>query len=73
MTNQKSPFNAIPFDFSYAVREPEKRNRVVMNQIFVSVMKQFNNQVADNSLVLPEETRRSSLPDGTGQIINIGI
>jgi hypothetical protein len=73
MTDRKSPFNAIPFDFSHAVRAPEKKNRLVMNQIFASVMKQSNNQVEYSGPALTAAARRSPLPDGTGQIINIGI
>ena len=51
---------------------PVRHNQVIMNQIFASTLKQSQSQ-QDYSLPFPlEKIKHPPLPDGTGQIINIG-
>jgi hypothetical protein len=44
-----------------------------MNQVFMSVIKQAQEQPGEFGQPLVEMVKRPAKPDGTGQIINIGI
>jgi hypothetical protein len=73
MSEKTNPSNTISMEISPAEISGLKKNRIVMNQIFESVMKQAQNQPDDISPALFTMVKRRSMPDGTGQIINIGI
>lgn len=72
MTERNDIFKSIPLDLSSSIKPPMKKNRVVMNQIFSSMMKQMV-EFPEGEVQSAGMIKRPALPDGTGQIINIGI
>ncbi|NMB55096.1 MAG: hypothetical protein GYA15_10390 [Leptolinea sp.] len=72
MTERKNPFTVFPLESSPMTAHPVRHNQIIMNQIFASTLKQSQSQ-QDYSLPFPvEKIKHPPLPDGTGQIINIG-
>ncbi len=72
MTERNDIFKSVPLDLSSSIKPPMKKSRVVMNQVFSSMMKQRFDQT-ESAEPTSGMSRRPALPDGTGQIINIGI
>lgn len=71
MTERNDIFKSIPLDLTSIVKPPVKKNRVLMGQIFSSMMKQM---IEPETSIQPDAgIRHPALPDGTGRIINIGI
>jgi hypothetical protein len=71
MTERNEIIKSVPLEISSTIKPPVNNNRVVMNQIFSSIMKQLlESPQADSQ---PSGGfKHPALPDGTGQIINIG-
>lgn len=72
MTERKDLFKSVPLDLSSTVKPAVRKNRVVMNQIFSSMMKQMI-ESPEGDVHPAEAIKRPALPDGTGRIINIGV
>ncbi len=73
MNERKSLTNTIPMEVLPSIMSSDRKNRVVMSQIFAALMKQVPDQPAEFGQALVKIVKHPPLPDGTGQIINIGV
>jgi hypothetical protein len=64
--------NSVSLDSSMASFATESKNRAVMNEISVAIMKQNLDQQKAMGQALVEMIKQTPMPDGTGQILNIG-
>lgn len=64
--------SSVSLNSSLAVMATESKNRAVMNEISVAIMKQNLNQQEAMGQALVEMIKQTPMPDGTGQILNIG-
>ncbi len=73
MTDKTNPFNILPKEISPALSATVRKNPVLLNQSFASLMELTREQPQFGIPIPVDLPRRPTLPDGTGQIINIGI
>jgi hypothetical protein len=73
MSERKNLIHTFPLELPPSITGSVRKNRVVMNQVFMSVMRQAQEQPEEFNQPLVEMVKRPAKPDGTGQIINIGI
>lgn len=72
LTDKSSMANSVSLDSSLASFATGSKNRAVMNEISVAIMKQTMDQQKAADQALLAMIKQSPLPDGTGQLINIG-
>lgn len=63
---------SISLNSSLAVMATESKNRAVMSEISMAIMKQTMDQQEAMGQALIEMIQQTPMPDGTGQILNIG-
>lgn len=64
--------NSVSLDSSLASFATGSKNRAVMNEISVAIMKQNLDQQKALGQALVEMIKQTPMPDGTGTILNIG-
>ncbi len=72
MTDKKDMTASVSLNSSLAVMATASKNRAVMNQIGMAVMKQIQDQQEVFGQAMVEMIKQTPMPDGTGQILNIG-
>ncbi len=73
MTEKDNPFSILPREFAPGLASTVRKSRTVMSNSFASLMEQSTEQPDYITLFPVEPSGHAPLPDGTGQIINIGI
>jgi hypothetical protein len=73
MSERKNATNIHSFELSPFGTGTVKKNPAVMNQIFTMVVKQLQDQPVFIGPAAAENKKKTPLPDGTGQIINVGV
>ncbi len=72
MSDKNSMINSISMESSLATMATSSRSRAVQSEIGVAVMKQMQEQQEVFNNALLEMIKQGPMPDGTGQILNIG-
>ncbi|NLF52245.1 MAG: hypothetical protein GX577_14040 [Leptolinea sp.] len=73
MTDKPDPFSILPREFTPGMGAIVRKTRTVMNNNLTSLLQQTIDQPEIHGFLPADAVRRTPLPDGTGQIINIGI
>ncbi|GAP22811.1 putative motility protein [Leptolinea tardivitalis] len=69
-TDKKNMINSISSESSLASYATGSKNRAVMNEISMAIMKQTMDQQKAAGQALIEMIKQSPMPDGTGQLLN---
>lgn len=64
--------SSVSLNSNLAVMATESKNRAVMSEISMAIMKQTMDQQEAMGQALIEMIKQGPMPDGTGQILNIG-
>jgi len=64
--------NSVSLNSSLAVMGTNKSSQAVMSEIGMAIMKQNLNQQEAMGKALVEMIKQGPMPDGTGQLVNIG-
>ncbi len=73
MTVKPDPFSILPRETLPGMNNSVRKSRIVLDNCFASLLKETRVHSVDQILLPPDSIKRPPLPDGTGQIINIGI
>ncbi len=71
-TDTDNMINSVSLESSLASFATESKNRAVMSEISMAIMKQNLDQQEAMGQALVEMIRQTPMPDGTGKILNIG-
>lgn len=67
------PFSILPRETLPGMHNSIRKSRIILDHCFASLLKETKSQSVNQLLLPPDSIKRPPLPDGTGQIINIGI
>ncbi len=71
-TDIQNMTSSVSLNSSLAVMATESKNRAVMSEISMAIMKQTLDQQEAMGQALIEMIKQGPMPDGTGQVLNIG-